>query len=522
MRKMSIYFQLILFVFIIKSISSNNLVSEIKELLKGNNSSKSLANDFINNNKDGLDNISNNLLFLYNNNFGIKYLLNKIEDKDNINENEFTKLNRYLSEKLYINKNSINTTIFDDIESIPINSSILTPFQSLLKNISNISKFDLYGFINKLLLNNPKNINNINNIINLLQNKEFHIKFIKRILENISAGTLNKFILEESKNLLKDCDPNFINNLVNILYSFIKDNKLQKYFSSFFFEEEIDRMNISDKFKNHNISEECFLLFNKTLLGYDEKANISDVHFYRGKFMDANKDKNEFFNYEKCIETDNYKSNYLNSKPVLVLSIIDATKKIENSKNNTLYEKYYFSIITCLPQGFNKNNEYVCTEGDYNKIIKVSFESIVYRKIMNVSSSDLKIKSFIIMKEEKLKYTNIELVSIIFASILIIIPIIINLYLWFFKKIKIKNANINKGKIIKKLEKDKENEENEDEEEDEEIIKEQKKVAFPKRIILLNYFFDLKENLKELFNIKSNLNINNMNGLNYIKGLIGI
>ncbi len=45
----------------------------------------------------------------------------------------------------------------------------------------------------------------------------------------------------------------------------------------------------------------------------------------------------------------------------------------------------------------------------------------------------------------------------------------------------------------------------------------------PKWYKLLNEFFNLKDNLKELFNFESNnTNINNINGLNYIKGLLGI
>jgi len=45
----------------------------------------------------------------------------------------------------------------------------------------------------------------------------------------------------------------------------------------------------------------------------------------------------------------------------------------------------------------------------------------------------------------------------------------------------------------------------------------------PKWYKLLNEFFNLKDNLKELFNFESNnTNINNINGLNYIKGLMGI
>ena len=165
----------------------------------------------------------------------------------------------------------------------------------------------------------------------------------------------------------------------------------------------------------------------------------------------------------------------------------------------------------------------MCSIEDYNSIINATFDSFSYSKLLSINPSNIWIKSFIVTENGKSKFSSFEIIISILAAIILIIPLIINLYLFLFKKIKIKNNN--KGQIINKLDIDEDIEnEYEDEEEDEEIIREkQNKVVFPKRIILLNYFFNLRENIKELFNFKSNLtNINNMNGLNYIKGLIGI
>ena len=128
--------------------------------------------------------------------------------------------------------------------------------------------------------------------------------------------------------------------------------------------------------------------------------------------------------------------------------------------------------------------------------------------MMNINTTNINITSLFITKNGKLKITLIEIITSIIAAIMLIIPIIINIYLSLYRIIKVKNTN--KGKIINKLYKEEkgENEDNEDEDEDEEIKEEEpKKVIFPKRIILLNYFFDFHVNIKELFNFKSNLTI---------------
>ena len=539
MRKMSIYFQLILFSFIIKSIPSKNLASKIIELLNENNSTISSLNDFINIHKDILDNISNGLLNLYNINFGIKYLPNNKKDKvnKNINENCISKSNRYLTKKFHLNKepskikgllNLIKGILLDNcsqfIDSIYSGSdTILLP---ILKELNVLPYFEKYkNYVIEICTN--KNIKNTIDFINLLQN-ENHIKFITEIIENFLNNNLRKYIRDSSKNHLKDCHPQFINNLINIIYNYIKELSLREDLIIGIFEKQLQRMNLEIELSKYNISSNCIKLLNYTLLGSneEEQKDYNIIKFYRIKFLEVNKEKNDFSYYEKCLKTeDNRTKSYLNDEPVLVFSIIDGIYQYKNNKNSKFSEKYYFIVNNCLPQGyyFNKTTnkkEAMCLIEDYNSIVNATFDSLAYSRIFGVNSKNLRVNSFIVMKDRKTELSCIEKFLSIIAIILILIPFIIYLYIILFKIIKIKNKK--KGQIINKLDtgENEENDDNEDEEEDEEIVKEElKKVTFPKRIILLNYFFNLKENIKELFNYKSNLTINNMIGLKYINDI---
>jgi len=538
---MPIYFQLILFVFIIKSISSQNLASKIIELLNENNSIKSSLNDFINNDKNILDNIPNDLLNLYNNNFGIKYIPNSKKDKvnKNINENAISKPNRYLTS--IIKEPSEIKPILDFIKFYLLKNC--TELIDLIYNYSDspllfiLKEFDILPYLQKykkyaMQICTNENIKNTIDLIDLLQN-ENHIKFITEIIENYLNNRLVNYIRNNSsKNDLKDCHPQFINNLINIIYNYIKNFKLREDIINYIFDREIQRMKLEQKLPKYNISPNCSKLLKYTFLGSseDEQKDYNTIKFYRSKFFEVNKDKNDFSYHEKCLQFDkDKKNNYLDNEPVLVFSIIDGTYQNKNNKNNALFEKYYFIVNNCLPQGYYDNKttqkkEALCSKEDYNSIVGATFDSFLYNKLLGVDSNNLRINSFIVKKDRKPELSYSEKIILIIAVILLIFPFIIYSYLFLYKKIKIKNKK--NGQIINKLDIDvnEENKDNEDEEEEEEIIKEEpKKVAFPKRIILLNYFFNLRENFKELFNFKSNLtNINNMNGLNYIKGLIGL
>jgi hypothetical protein len=178
MRKMSINFQLILFAFIIKSISSNNLVSKTIELINGNDSTKSSINAFINKHKDILDNISNDLLLLYNNNFDTKFLLNKKEYSEANSPLIF-----FVKLELENLKNKINnhTNISSILDEYNTKLSLLG---SILNN-NNIS-FHLENYEKYIIQLHQNYSQNIIDFIELLlqKNNTNHIKFVVEILMN--------------------------------------------------------------------------------------------------------------------------------------------------------------------------------------------------------------------------------------------------------------------------------------------------------------------------------------------------
>ena len=343
---MSKYFQLILFVFIIKSFSSNNLVSEIIELLNENNSTKSSIYDFINNHKDILDNISNDLLNLYNNNFNKEYLPNKKKVNNNINGNGIAKLNRHLTKEFDLNeKTKIIKNILKSIKDVILQNS--TNLIDLIYNNSYISSllnklFDdlnifpyLEKYKKKIIKIYANKYNNTIDLINLLVLNDNHIKFIIEIIRNFINHNLKKYILNYAKKRLKDCQPHFINNLVNIIYRYSKELNLREDLIDFLFEKEFQRIKAEEQLSKYNISKNCIKLFDYTLLGgiiYEQKDENTNK-FYRRKYLEGNKEKNDFSKYEKCLKIDGYRNNsYLNNTPALVVSIIDGTYQDKNIK----------------------------------------------------------------------------------------------------------------------------------------------------------------------------------------------
>ena len=525
-------------------------------------------NDSISYNKVFLYNISKNFLNLYKNNFDIKYFHNIKVDKNfylfinkNTNENGFSKQKRYLSENFNIGdysplfemlqeiKEKLNTI---DKETVVENfmlkdDSLFEEFEVFVKDYNNISMLlQLIGFpLNK---NYTKKYNDyqkkINNLIDSLKKNKNGINITMGLIQNYLSNTLVNYISNLSKKDIEGYTP-IINNIIDIVYEFIRDFNLREDFINKLFERELERIKIKDLLSENNVSGKCINFLNYVILGNikneqkDNDTNIKNeqkdndtIKYYQKKFLEGIKDKNDFFNYEKCLKND-YKTNetknkYPNNMPALVVSILDGTNKTKNSKKNTFFEKFYFVITYCFPQGYNetKNDkrDYFCSNEDYEKIVKLSFNSRAFRDVLSIDSTNLKVNSIILMDEGDFETKSLEVIISIIALIILLIPLIINIYLYLFKKKK--NNNNNKGKIFNKLDKDEINsldENNKNEEEDEERLKEEREeIIFPKRIILLNYFFNYRENFKELFNFKSDSNINNMNGLNYIKGLIGM
>jgi hypothetical protein len=159
----------------------------------------------------------------------------------------------------------------------------------------------------------------------------------------------------------------------------------------------------------------------------------------------------------------------------------------------------------------------MCSEKDYNGIIK--FVLNLFNNVDNVT-----VHSFYLYQDNK-SPSAIEYIYGVFGILLLAIPLIIYIILYICKKIITKKSKRNDliNELVDDNEKRKKLNISNNEIIKDNKIKRNKKVAFPKWYIFLNELFDIFKNGKELFNFSlNNTNYNSVNGLTYIKGLIGI
>ena len=298
-----------------------------------------------------------------------------------------------------------------------------------------------------------------------------------------------------------------------------------------------------------NITEGCLAFLNYTLLGNinnktengtidDQKIDKKIYSYYLYKLaIDTTKDKNDLISYENCLDhdptfsdiTNSEIKNYIEHQPNFIISIIDLTKRLNLIKNTTFYENYIYIFGVCLPQGKKSSNKtfpskngseihYYCEKTDYESLIKTILEIFE-------DTEGIKVNAIEINREND---NTVDLSwNYIIPFFILFIPIIIYLFLIIYRKIAIKKKkNVIMVNNIKNEEEEVEDDDNlpENNTNKEEDKNSRKKVKIvPKWYKILNEFFNFKENIKELFNFEtSKTNINDIRGLNYINGLIGI
>ena len=280
----------------------------------------------------------------------------------------------------------------------------------------------------------------------------------------------------------------------------------------------IDSRNIN----YYNISEDCTNLIQNIFLNTENNTIWDEtVYKYIRKFIfDSPINKGDFMAYDNCLNEDpiNIKESKTNNSyqliPVFVIGIIDEKEKY-NFTETIFYEKYHYITNYCFPFGIKKNTTHneinMCSDSDYNKMLKFLFDQFSYnedRKVSNILWHDINIKL------EKKDYI-IGILSIIIISIPIIIKICLMIIKYISRKRNKKSKKINKlldGKNMTKFQSYSENE-----------FKTTKKSNLSKCQKLLDNCFSFYNNGKELFNFNlNNTNFNNINGITYIKGLIGI
>ena len=428
------------------------------------------------------------------------------------------------------------------------------------KNIDNVIYIlkdkDFLELIKKIVLIIIRNKTFLDNIFGILENKELITIFENK---NNTKEDIKKIISE----ILNFCGKNntiidTINGVANEYYKMeIKDLRVTQIIISFLrliflFYYKMNEVEMQSK-----LSPGCLGFLNYTFFGYvndDIKKNltghvydrnISHLYFYK-LFVDSTKDKNDFIVFYNClynkplynISVSNL--NLLEHQPAFIINIIEITNLTERkviNKSSTYFEDYIFTFGFCFPQGKevkkniiknpdknNNNDYYVCNNKDYEYLAKLILS---YLFVVN-KADEIKVKAIEIRRDKQ----DINILKVLWELIpllIILIPVFIDIFLFFYKVCVIGMKQ--KTQMFEKSNQIKDNDENDNEEEDDNGKKVKKKkrknIKFvklvPRWYKILDEFFSLKNNVKELFCFSTDVTtINNNTGLVYITGLIGI
>ena len=271
---------------------------------------------------------------------------------------------------------------------------------------------------------------------------------------------------------------------------------------------------------SYNISKGCLDLFNYTFFNYKKQEKDLFLFYFQKFIIDSGNSKGNFLTFDNCL--DEYNRSIMPDNdyiiyPAFIIGIIDENRLLKKSKNSSLYYKYNFVRSHCFPYGYkNKkvkdNNIPICNKYDYDAIF-----TFIINSLSNLT--DISVNTFF-LHEDNRSPTSKENIYGLIGLLILAIPLII-----YFILLLVKNIIIKKKKrinIINEITSDKTKN-----------IKRSKgegnknefrtKMIYPKCFQYLNEIFNIFKNGKELFNFSLNsINYNNIKGMTYIKGLIGI
>ena len=412
-----------------------------------------------------------------------------------------------------------NKKLYPTLEKILSNETMDFFYQKILSEDILMASLERVIFKNQIYIEMFLDVFQNNSLIDIGMDLAAHIRtddYLKEhIKEFISAiVSYNNSYLEIATNIFYDFAVEIYKNQNLTTGSW---SIMQKGVVDFF-----KRDNVSSSF--YNISNDCMKLFNYSFFDYSNNEKSLFLEYFQKFLFDSSRNKGDFLTFDNCLDSinDTLSIDEYIIYPAFIIGIVNDPSITKISKNSSFYLKYNYIRNFCFPFGFinkteqDKNNP-MCSEKDYNGIIK--FVLNLFNKVDNVT-----VHSFYLYKDNK-SPSALEYIYGIFGIFFLIIPLIIYIILYISKKIitkkskrndlinelvddneKRKKINISKNEIIK-----------------ENKIKRNKKVAFPKWYIFLNELFDIFKNGKELFNFsQNNTNYNSVNGLTYIKGLIGL
>jgi hypothetical protein len=231
--------------------------------------------------------------------------------------------------------------------------------------------------------------------------------------------------------------------------------------------------------------------------------------------------KGDFMAFDNCLDDKENKNktsfnfNYT-IKPAFVIGIYDNADKL-NYTNTSYYDRYHYITNFCVPYAIWKgNSSSMCNQTDYDELVKFLLEFLIDN---NNTRNNI---TTIVLHNDNIKLENIDYFTGIFSLFILLIPIFIRIGLKVTEYILDKKYK--KGNKINKLITDKKEKNlSKSPTYDEDESKQNKKPNLSNCHIRLNSYFSFFKNGKELFNFNlNNTTFNNINGITYIKGLIGM
>ena len=476
--------------------------------------------------KDDLDSFHNFINKYYENILVLGYEIIK-NINNNMKENYYVIIGRNLENF----KNNItidlleiiaNTNATKIIKSIASNPRV-TDICEYIENNPNDFK-DFYA----ICKDNPEILQTIASLLKDLDDKEKIVSIL--LSQNTIIG--NKRLMEIFANIAFVLIPqnqeasNFMDILMEILRGGIK----------FFFINQ-------EKEIWENISESCREFLNFAFLGdskFDkEKSKILSSYFLYKFIFYTTKNKNDLVTYEYCLqkppilkkfEIENIQN--FGVVPAYFISSIDKTigHNKKEFKTGTEFEYNYYIASFCLPLGIksgnlseygtdeNKNTYLQCTIQEYNIIIQnllfllieskdADFHSISIRENMTLTENNS--LGFVLVK-------TIPFYLIMLPFIFYVIVILCKKQRDNPRKIEEENKSLVNKEDIQKIN-------NNNKETNLENSKKNNSKKCSKLFLDFIEYFNFKTNFKELFNVNSKVTeYNNVTGLNYVLGLLGI
>ena len=365
----------------------------------------------------------------------------------------------------------VKNIILEDYRSIGV--LFLLPFQketciiyiNLIKNWGNEKYF----------------LNYMPEILNIILDNEDMAFSLKRIGSQIIQAIKTNVTTDDYLNLLT-------NNLMV---------KVEKYF-------------LEEGFAKGQFSPDCNNLLNKV---YFSDLKHLTAFYVKKIAIDTTKNKNDFLTYENCLQNRDFEEianyNYTIS-PAFLIGIVDDIATKNKFKKSILNEKFNYINSFCFPYGEYKEEtiekKEICSLNDYKNLMQILIKLFYNINVTNVNT--------IIISEKR--FSSRDYLFCILSLIIIFLPLLIKLILMLYKTIKTREHK--RAHQLKPLINSQEKDSN---------IKNikliPKKFDPPNLYKYLHIYFNITKNINELFNFNRNAtNFNNLNGINYIKGILGI